>query len=137
CGRTDPSKDADYELEHPAIRELMRRIHKRGHEIGLHPSYNSFQSPETIQQEAQRLRKVMQEEGITQKALGGRMHFLRWQHPETLQACNDAGMTYDSTLSYADLPGFRCGSCFEYPAFNPVTQQLLDIRIRPLIAMES
>lgn len=45
-------------------------------------------------------------------------------------------MTYDSTLSYADLPGFRCGTCFEYPAFNTVTQQTLQIRIRPLIAME-
>ncbi len=136
CGRTDPSKDADYEIEHPAIRDLMRRIHERGHEIGLHPSYNSFQSPEVIMQEAERLRNVMKEEGITQKTLGGRMHYLRWEHPTTLQAWNDAGMSYDSTLSYADRPGFRCGTCFEYPAFNTVTQQLLQIRIRPLIVME-
>lgn len=41
CGRTDLSKDADYEPEHPAIRELMRRIHARGHEIAYHPSYGS------------------------------------------------------------------------------------------------
>src|SRR5690606_1109535 len=79
---------------------------------------------------------VLQEEGIKQNEFGGRMHYLRWEHPTTLQAWNDAGMTYDSTLSYADLPGFRCGTCFEYPAFNPVTQQLLNIRIRPLIVME-
>lgn len=74
--------------------------------------------------------------GYTANELGGRMHYLRWEHPTTLQAWNDAGMTYDSTLSYADLPGFRCGTCFEYPAFNAVTQQQLKIRIRPLIAME-
>lgn len=136
CGRTDSSKDADYEPEHPAIRDLMRRIHARGHEIGLHPSYNSFQSPETIQHEANRLRVVMQEEGIVQNIFGGRMHYLRWEHPTTLQAWNDAGMTYDTTLSYADLPGFRCGTCFEYPAFNHLTQEVLKIRIRPLIVME-
>lgn len=136
CGRTDQAKDADYELEHPAIRKLLRDIHTRGHEIGLHPSYNSFQSFETIQNEANRLQSVMEEEGIVSSELGGRMHFLRWEHPTTLQSWNDAGMTYDSTLSYADLPGFRCGTCYEYPAFNAVTQERLNLRVRPLIAME-
>lgn len=135
CGRTS-KLDASYEPEHPAIRELMRRMHQRGHEIGLHPSYNTYQKPQLIQQEADRLRAVLQEEGIKQTEFGGRMHYLRWEHPTTLQAWNDAGMTYDSTLSYADLPGFRCGTCFEYPAFNTMTQQILNIRIRPLIAME-
>lgn len=136
CGRTDKQKDANYELEHPAIRELMRRIHSRGHEIGLHPSYNSFQSPSIIKAEANRLRKVMNQENIQQDILGGRMHYLRWEHPTTLQAWNDADMSYDSTLGYADRPGFRCGTCFEYPAFNPTTQQQLKLRIRPLIVME-
>ena len=135
CGRTS-KLDASYEPEHPAIRELMRRMHQRGHEIGLHPSYNTYQKPQLIKQEADRLRAVLQEEGIKQNEFGGRMHYLRWEHPTTLQAWNDAGMTYDSTLSYADLPGFRCGTCFEYPAFNALTQQKLKIRIRPLIAME-
>ncbi len=135
CGRTDSSKDANYEPEHPAIRDLMRRIHARGHEIGLHPSYNSFQNPKVIQNEANRLRTIMQGENIRQD-IGGRMHYLRWEHPKTLQAWNDAGMSYDSTLGYADLPGFRCGTCFEYPAFNPITQQCLKVRIRPLIVME-
>lgn len=64
------------------------------------------------------------------------MHYLRWEQPTTLQAWSDAGLSYDSTLGYADRPGFRCGTCFEYPAFNPVTQQILPLRIRPLVMME-
>lgn len=135
CGTTS-NMDADYQPEEPAIRELLQRIHQRGHEIGLHPSYGTYQTPQLIKQEASRLRAVMQKEGIKQNEFGGRMHYLRWEHPSTLQAWNDAGMTYDSTLSYADLPGFRCGTCFEYPAFNTATQQSLQVRIRPLIAME-
>ncbi len=137
CGRTDPVKDADYEPEHPAIRKLMRDIHNRGHEIGLHPSYNSFQSPSTIKYEADNLKRIMHNEGIKQSIVGGRMHYLRWQHSITLQAWENAELDYDSTLSYADMPGFRCGTCFEYPGFNPITQQVLKIRVRPLIAMES
>lgn len=136
CGRTDPLRDADYEPEHPAIRHLMRRIHARGHEIGLHPSYASYIAPSVIAGESERLRRVAGEEGIVQSRWGGRMHYLRWKQPVTLRAWADAGMDYDSTLGYADRPGFRCGTCFEYPAFDPVADEMLPLRIRPLIAME-
>lgn len=136
CGRTDPELDADYEPEHPVILELMRHIHQRGHEIGLHPSYATFQKPEIIKQEAARLKKICAEEGIVQERWGGRMHYLRWEQPTTLRAWDRAGMSYESTLGYADRPGFRCGTCYEYPAFDPVTQELLNLRVRPLIVME-
>lgn len=135
CGRSS-NMDADYEPEHPAIRHLMRRIHERGHEIGLHPSYGTYQKPELIVQEARRLRTILAEENIQQNESGGRMHYLRWEHPTTLRAWADAGMDYDSTLGYADRPGFRCGTCFEYPAFDLVAREPLKLRIRPLIAME-
>jgi hypothetical protein len=136
CGRTEPRRDADYEPEHPAIRRLMRRIHARGHEIGLHPSYGSYLSPSIIGKEAARLRRIAAEEGIVQDEWGGRMHYLRWNNPITLEAWEQAGMTYDSSLGYADRAGFRCGTSFEYPAFDPVQGRALQLRVRPLIAME-
>lgn len=136
CGRTNPAMDADYELEWLAIRNLLREIHGRGHEIGLHPSFETYQHSELIKIESQRLRSVCHEEGIRQKIWGGRMHYLRWSHPQTMRAWEEAGMTYDSTLGYADLPGFRCGTCYEYPAFDPVEGRQLNLRIRPLIAMD-
>lgn len=135
CGGSS-EKDADYNIRDPRVRALLSEIHNRGHEIGLHPSYETFQRPDLIKQEADNLFQVCKEEGIEQPEWGGRMHYLRWEHPTTLQAWEDAGLDYDTTLSYADRPGFRCGTCFEYPAFNPITKEILKIRIRPLIAME-
>lgn len=135
CGTTS-GMDADYVPEDTRIVKLMRRIYERGHEIGLHPSYGTYQQPELIKREAERLRQIMREAAIEQTDIGGRMHYLRWEHPGTLQAWEDAGMAYDTTLSYADHPGFRCGTCHEYPAFNPITQKRLSVRIRPLIVME-
>lgn len=136
CGRTAPARDALYELEHPAIRDLLRRIHSRGHEIGLHPSYGTYQTPELIAVEAARLKRVCAEEGIEQEFWGGRMHYLRWEQPRTMHGWEAAGMTYDSTLGYGDQPGFRCGTCFEYPAFDVVRDEILNLRIRPLVAMD-
>lgn len=137
CGRTDELRDADYEPEHPAIRDLIRRIHARGHEVGLHPSYKTYRDIPAISREADRLRRVCAQEQVVQKGWGGRMHFLRWEHPLTMRGWAAAGMSYDSTLGYAEFPGFRCGSCFEYPAFDPVANEVLPLRIRPLIVMEA
>jgi len=136
CGRTNSVRDADYEPEHPVIRQLMRRIHERGHEIGLHPSYDTFQKPELLKKEADRLKRISAEEGIEQTQWGGRMHYLRWKQPKTLRAWADAGMSYDSTLGYADHAGFRCGTCHEYPAYDAERQEQLVLKLRPLIAME-
>jgi len=136
CDRRATAHDSDYDVEHPAIRDLMRRIHARGHEIGLHPSYNTFLEPAQIKLEADRLRDVCSQEGIHQEQWGGRMHYLQWRQPVTLRAWNDAGMTYDSTMGYADRVGFRCGTCFEFPAFDPVRQEALQLRVRPLVVME-
>ncbi len=136
CGRTDPRLDAQYEPEHPAIRALMRRIHQRGHEIGLHPSYNTCHNPSVIASEAARLQRIAAEEGIEQAQWGGRMHFLRWQWPTSAYGWEQSGFHYDSTLGYADRPGFRCGTCHSYPMFDPVAQRQLQLIQRPLIVME-
>jgi peptidoglycan/xylan/chitin deacetylase (PgdA/CDA1 family) len=136
CGRTNPSFDAHYEPEHPAIRHLMRRIHERGHEIGLHPSYDTCAHPERIACEGRRLQQICKEEKIEQSHWGGRMHYLRWQWPTTAYGWEQAGFHYDTTLSYSDRPGFRCGTCHPYQMFDPIAQQPLRLIQRPLIVME-
>ena len=136
CGRTNPARDALYDIDQPAIRKLIRRISDRGHEIGLHPSFETYLDADAIATEAARLKKVCGEEGVHQDFWGGRMHYLRWRHPETMRAWETARMDYDSTLGYPETPGFRCGTCNEYQAFDPVSLRALNLRIRPLVAMD-
>jgi hypothetical protein len=45
-------------------------------------------------------------------------------------------MDYDSTLSYADRPGSRCGTCREYSLYDLHQRRPLRLRERPLIVME-
>lgn len=97
-GITDPDKDADYKMDHPAIQNLLKEVHSRNHEIGLHPSYNSFKKPDVITKEANTLKEQCKHLGIEQEHWGGRMHYLRWEHPTTMLAWEKANMTYDSTL---------------------------------------
>lgn len=133
---TDPGKDGYYSIHEPVIRTLIRSIHKRGHEIGLHASYNSLQDEAQTRKEVDILRKVMEEEGVKQDSIGGRQHFLRWETPATAQHLEAAGLIYDTTLSFADHAGFRCGTCYEYPFYDVIKRQALKLIERPLIVME-
>ena len=135
-GVTNPQKEGDGDIDHPSTRALIRRIYARGHEIGLHPSFETYLDADQLGREADKLRAVLNEESIPSVALGGRMHYLRWRTPETMRGWEQAGMTYDSTLGYADHVGFRCGTSHEYPAFDLQVRQRLRLRLRPLIVME-
>ena len=137
AGHSAGAIDGAYTLDDPWIRSLLRRIHDRGHEIGLHPSYNTYLDPERTKAEFARLREACQDLGIEQAVWGGRQHYLRWRNPQTWQNWADAGLTYDSTLGFADEIGFRGGVCYEYPVFNLLTRQRLDLVERPLIVMDA
>jgi hypothetical protein len=136
CGHTGGAVDGDYTLADPWIRRLLRRVHERGHEIGLHPSYGTFRDPDALRAEADALRRALAELGIEQEAIGGRQHFLRWENPVTWRAWADAGLAYDSTLGFSEQPGFRCGTCREYPVFDLRARERLALRERPLVAMD-
>ena len=133
---TDPRLDNRVSLDDRRMRSLLSEIHSRGHEIGVHPGYNTYIYPDALAKSVSTLRRVLDEEAIDQPLLGGRQHYLRWQTPTTARLWEESGLDYDTTLSYADMPGFRCGTCFEYQMFDPVEGRALTLRQRPLILME-
>lgn len=136
CGRSCAVRDAAYELNDPAIENLLVRIHERGHEIGLHPSFDTYLAPERLCAEADHLRATCDRLGISQDEWGGRMHYLRWRQPDTARAWEAAGLDYDCTLGFADYVGFRCGTCREYSTYDCVERRPLSLRLRPLLVME-
>ncbi len=135
--QTDDNYDGTTNLYHPKIKSLIQEIYGRGHEIGIHPGYNTFCNSNNMASSVSLFRKFLEDSSIQQTYLGGRQHYLRWQTPFTQRLLEDNGLDYDSTLSYADHPGFRCGTCFEYQMFDAIEQKSLRLRQRPLILMES
>ena len=135
-GSTNPKYDRPYGIRHRAIRRLLRRIHEQGHFIGLHPSFETYLRPDLLSQEACRLWDVCRTLGIKQDQWGARMHYLRWNLPHTWRALEEAGLSFDASLGFADMAGFRCGTCHEYRAFDVLADRALDLVVQPLIAMD-
>jgi peptidoglycan/xylan/chitin deacetylase (PgdA/CDA1 family) len=131
-----PPLDGDYSLDDPWVRRLLRRIHERGHEIGLHGSYATMTDPGMLAGELERLRRACAEEGVEQERWGGRQHFLRWRCPDTWRAWDEAGLDVDSSLGFHDDAGFRCGTSHPFPVFDLERRRELRLREQPLVAME-
>jgi hypothetical protein len=137
AGHSGGEIDGSYSLQAPFLQALLRRVHARGHEVGLHPSYNTFRDGPRLAQEFRQLLAAAERAGVRQDRWGGRQHYLRWENPVTWQLWADAGLHYDSTLALPELVGFRCGTCQEYPAFNLKTGQRLPLWERPLVVMDT
>lgn len=135
-GHTGGKVDGTYSLEDPWIRRLLQEIGQRGHQIGLHPSYNTFLDQNLLGKEFRMLQETAEAVGLQQAKWGGRQHFLRWRAPTTWQLYEDVGLAYDATLTYPDRPGFRSGICDPYPVFNLQTRQPLELIEQPLIVMD-
>jgi len=128
---------ADYSIDEPWIRALISRMINRGHEVGYHAGYGAFDSVAVARSQLDHLCRVLEDEKAQQNGLGGRMHYLRWKVPDTWQLLDDLGLSYDSTVGFAEQPGFRCGTCYEYRVFNLILKRQLHLVERPLIAMDT
>ena len=132
---TNSKYDQEYDLENPEIINLLKDIHLRGHQIGLHPSYSSAEQMGQIAKEFKRLKKVCYSNDIIQNTWKSRNHFLRW-NKDCLSELENSGVHVDQTLGFAGRPGFRCGTCKSFPAFNFKEMKTSSVIIEPLILME-
>ncbi|MBN2893866.1 MAG: polysaccharide deacetylase family protein [Bacteroidales bacterium] len=123
--------DVDYNFLQKKVKSTLDKIQKRGHVVGIHGGYDSYNNPEQFQKEIDRFK----ESGIEVKK--GRQHYLRFQIPETWQMWDNLGMKYDSTIGYTNDSGFRAGICHEYPVFDVKSRKKLDLIELPLIFMET
>ena len=113
------------------LKEVAKKILDRGHYLGYHPSYNAYNNLEIFIKDKEKIENI-----IEYKLTFGRQHYLRFEVPTTWQIWEEAGMEWDSTLGYADKEGFRCGVCYPYSVFDIIKRKKLQLKEKPLIAME-
>lgn len=125
-----------YEIGDKKIVNLLHKIDVRGHEIGIHGSYQTYQDQEKILQQKILFEETLKKAGINQKIKGNRQHYLRWDSAVTPDYLDAAGFEYDTSGSYADRPGFRFGTSKEFSMWGWHSQTKLKLKQRPLIVME-
>jgi hypothetical protein len=124
-------QDSGYDPDSRFVRQAIERLRADGFEIGFHPGYRTVDDPARFGSEKARLDRVL---GVTR--YGGRHHFLRFRIPDTWRQWERAGLTYDSTLTFAGHEGFRCGTCHPYRPFDLDEDRELGVEEVPLIVMD-
>lgn len=122
--------DTGYDPQEPRIRRLIESLGELGVELGVHPSYYTYRSPEELGREVERLKKI-----FSQDKLGGRQHYLRW-HPESWLHWETCGLVYDSSVGFAESPGFRAGTAVPYRPWLILKNREARLLEIPLIFMD-
>jgi hypothetical protein len=123
--------DTGYSLFDRRIQTRINVFAERGVEMGLHPSFFTFGDPVLLAKEVSEWRSA-----VGEQQMGGRQHFLRWL-PQTWSDWAKAGLSYDSSVGYADCIGFRAGTCIPYRPWSLEEDQPLHLLEVPLLVMES
>lgn len=118
-------------LLHPDFKTLIRYCKKKGVNIGLHASYEAGIHPHLIIEEKQKLNRFAKTETTY-----NRNHYLDSREPVDMLALINAGITDDFTLGYADMAGFRLGTCRPVKWINPLTKQLSNLTLHSLAIMD-
>lgn len=131
--------DCTYELTDPlvfdgqkcTVAEMIREINRRGWEIGLHPSWYSFDDAEELKRQ-----KAALEVALDHNVVSVRQHFLHYDIRVTPRVQAEAGFKYDSTLGFNDNVGFRFGTCYPWRLYDLHEKKKLSIVEVPFIIQD-
>jgi hypothetical protein len=114
----------------PAMRKLIQKIASE-YPLGIHPSYQSNENTDLLRDEIATLNGI-----INKPVTRSRQHFLKLSFPETYQRLISFGITDDYTMGYANLPGFRAGTCTPFPFYDLSMEQETALIIHPFQVMD-
>jgi hypothetical protein len=134
--QTDAKRDDPTNIASQSLMNLLECISTSGHQLGIHPGYKTFDSPLNIERSVREFSKMCSTLGISHTNSGGRQHYLRYDIGITPRLLDSHGLSYDSSLGFADKAGYRCGTCYEYSMYDLIERNRLRIKQRPLVAMD-
>ncbi|MCC6817334.1 MAG: polysaccharide deacetylase family protein [Bacteroidia bacterium] len=123
--------DKNISLNHPEFVAILKKIISEGHQIGIHPSYDSNSDAGKITSEIKLLEKTLGCE-ITHS----RQHFLRFNLPKTYRALINSGIKYEWSMGYAEDFGFRAGTAMPFKWFDLQQNMSTELTIMPFSMMD-
>jgi peptidoglycan/xylan/chitin deacetylase (PgdA/CDA1 family) len=123
----DGAAPASYERLRP---RLVETLAAGGAEIGLHGSYTAAEDEAVLAAERDTLA------ALAGPLRGHRYHYLRVDPQSNLAPLERLGFAYDSSLGFADRPGFRAGIAHPFRPWDHANDRPLDLVQIPLAAMD-
>lgn len=111
--------------------ELIQR-HAGKYNIGLHPSWKSYNDPAVLKDEKNFLENVCE---ITIN--NSRQHYIKFSLPETFEQLINAGIINDYSMGYGSINGFRASVASSFYWFDLKIERQTPLRIHPFCFMDA
>lgn len=118
--------DPDYNVAQSKIQKQLKMMVDQGHQIGLHPKFNTWKNSRIMQAERDYIASV-----IDQEVTLVRQHWLRFSFECTWLAQAKAGLKHDMTLGFNDRSGFRNSAAVTYKDASS------GMKVTPMVLMDS
>ncbi len=123
-GPSSLSQDSPYVMRYPELtRRVADEVRTRGHIVGFHPGFASFNDANEWGRQKTGLEQVL-DHNVTE----GRQHVLRYSAEITPVVQSENGFCHDYSLAYPEFPGFRSGTCRSHLAYDLVGRKTLPLR---------
>ncbi|KHE90868.1 MAG: hypothetical protein SCABRO_03397 [Candidatus Scalindua brodae] len=111
---------------------MIKEIDRQGWDVGLHPSWYSFNDTGELKRQKEQLENVLGHEIVSI-----RQHYLHYDIRITPRVQSEAGFKYDSTLGLNDNIGFRFGTSYPWNLYDLEAENELPIIEIPLIVQDN
>lgn len=123
--------DKNISHENRRLQSLIKNIADYA-KVGIHPSFGSNKKSKQLRIEIDRLSKIVKREINC-----SRQHYLKMSLPETYRNLVKEDIVEDYTMGYADVAGFRAGTCTPYLFYDLDEELEVNLKVYPFQVMES
>lgn len=124
--------DSTYACLYPKLlKKVASHICSRGHKVGYHPGFDTYENAEEWNKQRQELETI-----IGRSVKEGRQHVLKFNVEITPKFWSDACMNVDYTMAFPEVSGFRTGSTRCFKAYDFYNRKALKVDLCATTVME-
>jgi hypothetical protein len=106
--------------------------HAKKYNIGIHPSWKSYEDIEIVKAEKNTLEKI-----TSVNITSSRQHYIKFDLPDGYKRLIDAGIKDEYSMGYATINGFRASVAFSFWWYDITNEKITSLRIHPFCFMDS
>jgi hypothetical protein len=112
--------------------QVLIKTHAEKYDIGIHPSWKSYDAIEIVKDE-----KKILEDISTKEIKSSRQHYIKLNLPEGYKRLIDAGIQHDYSMGYGTINGFRASVASSFWWYDLINEKISSLRIHPFCFMDA
>jgi hypothetical protein len=117
--------------DNEAMQALIKK-HSDKYNIGIHPSWKSYDAKEILKEEKNTLEKISDKQ-----ILSSRQHYIKFNLPEGYYRLLEIGIKHDYSMGYGTTNGFRASVASSFYWYDLINEKITSLRIHPFCFMDA